>query len=49
MEENKMKYYYKVYGLNIESEIKIPELIILEKENEPNIDVTIYKIGRAHV
>ena len=41
MEENKMKYYYKVYGLNIESEIKIPELIILEKENEPNIDVTI--------
>ncbi len=42
MEENKMKYYYKVYGLNIESEIKIPELIILEKENEPNIDVTIY-------
>ena len=45
MEENKMKYYYKVYGLNIESEIKIPELIILEKENEPNIDVTIY-IGK---
>ena len=42
MEENKMKYYYKVYGLNIESEIKIQELIILNDENKANIDVTIY-------
>lgn len=42
MEENKMKYYYKVYGLNIESEIKIQELVILNDENKANIDVTIY-------
>ena len=42
MEENKMKYYYKVYGLNIESEIKIQELFILNDEDKANIDVTIY-------
>lgn len=42
MEENKMKYYYKVYGLNIESEIKIQELVILNDEDKANIDVTIY-------
>lgn len=37
-----MKYYYKVYGLNIESEIKIQELVILNDEDKANIDVTIY-------
>lgn len=42
MEENKMKYYYKVYGLNIESEIKIQELVILNDEDKANIDLTIY-------
>ena len=41
MEENKMKYYYKVYGLNIESEIKIQELFILNDEKKANIDGTI--------
>ena len=42
MEENKMKYYYKVYGLNIESEIKMQELVILNDKDRANIDVNIY-------
>lgn len=35
-----MKFRYKVYGLNIESEIELSELIKLEDEKE-NIDVSI--------
>lgn len=35
------KYYYKVYGLNIESEIIVPELTVLEYKEENNIDVKI--------
>ena len=31
------KYYYKVYGLNIESEIKIQELIVLNEEDKKNM------------
>lgn len=34
-----MRYLYRVYGLNIESEIKIPELSKLDKDS--NIDVKI--------
>lgn len=35
------KYYYTIYGLNIESEVELSELI--KKDNRmPNIDVSIY-------
>lgn len=36
------KYYYKVYGLNVESEILVPELTILDNDIDKNIDVKIY-------
>ena len=45
MTDKVKKYYYKVYGLNIESEIKIQELIVLNEKDKKNIDVTI-SIGR---
>lgn len=35
------KYLYNVYGLNIESEIMIPELTILDPNYKDNIDVKI--------
>lgn len=42
MNISNQKYYYKVYGLNIESEILVPELTALEKNMRKNIDVKIY-------
>ena len=36
------KFYYRVYGLNIESEICIPEFTTIEKLQEINIDTKIY-------
>ena len=36
------KFYYRVYGLNIESEICIPELTIIENLNKVNINTKIY-------
>lgn len=36
------KYYYKVYGLNVESDILVPELTILDNDIDKNIDVKIY-------
>lgn len=36
-----MKYRYGVYGLNIESEIELNQLIELDKDNTDKIDVTI--------
>ena len=36
-----MSYFYKVYGLSIESEMLIPELMILDIKERENIDVTI--------
>lgn len=42
MKINNQKYYYKVYGLNIESEILVPELTFLDDKIEKNIDVKIY-------
>lgn len=36
-----MTYFYKVYGLNIESEILVPELSELDKSERNNIDVSI--------
>lgn len=41
MEDKLIKYHYKVYGLNIESEIILPELILLNYEEQENIDVNI--------
>lgn len=41
MKDKKKKYYYKVYGLNIESEIKMPELVVLDKEDITNFDVIV--------
>ena len=43
-----MSYLYRVYGLNIESEIKIPELSKLD--NDSNIDAKInYKVKNYKV
>lgn len=36
-----MKFKYRVYGLNIESELELPELIKLDETNNDNIDVSI--------
>lgn len=36
-----MKYFYKVYGLAIESELLIDELIVLDTRERENIDVKI--------
>ena len=36
------KFYYRVYGLNIESEICIPEFTIIENPQAVNIDTKIY-------
>ena len=36
------KFYYRVYGLNIESEICIPEFTTIENPQEVNIDTKIY-------
>lgn len=36
-----MRYFYKVYGLAIESELSIDELIVLDKQERENIDVKI--------
>lgn len=36
-----MTYFYKVYGLNIESEIFVPELSQLDKSEQNSIDVKI--------
>ena len=36
------KFYYRVYGLNIESEIRIPEFTVIENPQEVNIDTKIY-------
>ena len=36
-----MSYYYKVYGLNVESEILVPELSILSKEEQSDIHIKI--------
>lgn len=41
MNIKKKKYLYNVYGLNIESEIMIPELTILDPNYKDNIDVKI--------
>lgn len=38
------RWYYKVYGLNIESDIEIPELLAINEDNNHHIDVRI-KIG----
>ncbi len=37
MKENVVKHRYKVYGLNIESEIMLPELEILDNYEEIDI------------
>lgn len=42
MNISNQKYYYKVYGLNIESQILVPELTVLDDKIEKNIDVKIY-------
>lgn len=42
MNVRNQKYYYKVYGLNIESEILVPELMVLDNKIDKNIDVKIY-------
>lgn len=36
------KFYYRVYGLNIESEICIPQFTAIDNINEVNIDTKIY-------
>ena len=36
-----MSYFYRVYGLNIESEILVPELSILKEHERNNIDAKI--------
>ena len=36
-----MSYFYRVYGLNVKSEILIPELTVLEEDKRNNIDVNI--------
>lgn len=36
-----MIYFYKVYGLNVESELLVPELSPLDKSEQNNIDVKI--------
>ena len=36
------KFYYRVYGLNIESEICIPEFSTIENPQKVNIDTKIY-------
>lgn len=41
MENHLVEYCYKVYGLNIKSEMIIPELTILEDSERDNIDVKI--------
>jgi len=35
------KFYYRVYGLNLESEIYIPEFTVIKNPSEKNIDATI--------
>ena len=35
------KFYYRVYGLNIESEICIPEFTVIKDPSKKNIDATI--------
>lgn len=42
MNISNQRYYYKVYGLNVESEILVPELTTLENNIENNIDVKIH-------
>lgn len=36
-----MTYFYRVYGLNVESEILVPELSVIDNPNEVDIDVNI--------
>ena len=36
-----MKYYYRVYGLNIESTIEVPELEIIDSDCDIDIDVNL--------
>lgn len=36
-----MNYFYRVYGLNVKSEILIPELTVLEDDKRNDIDVNI--------
>lgn len=35
------KFYYRVYGLNLESEIYIPEFTVIKNPSKKNIDATI--------
>ncbi|MPQ43661.1 hypothetical protein [Clostridium tarantellae] len=35
------KYYYKIYGLKIKSEVKMEELTVIDKDINENIDVNI--------
>ncbi len=35
------KFYYRVYGLNLESEIYIPEFTVIKSPSKKNIDATI--------
>ncbi|WP_071120042.1 phosphoenolpyruvate carboxykinase (ATP) [Romboutsia timonensis] len=45
-----MSYFYRVYGLNVKSEILIPELTILEEDKRDKIDVNIcYKMMDADI
>ena len=36
-----MKYYYRVYGLNIESTIEIPEFEVIDDISKYSIDVNL--------
>ena len=38
-----MSYFYKVYGLSIESEMLIPELMILDIKERENIIIKLKK------
>ena len=45
-----MSYFYRVYGLNVKSEILVPELTILKDDRRNNIDVNIcYKSMDADI
>ena len=35
------KFYYRVYGLNLESEVYIPEFTVIKNPSKENIDTTI--------
>lgn len=37
-----LKYYYEIYGLYIESEILLPELMSIDKDNIKNVHVKIF-------